>query len=268
MDVTVTGGTGNYTYLWSNGETTEDLNSIGIGTYSVVATDENGCFIELPEFEITQTEEMTISETHSNYAGYGVSCNGATDGSIDITVEGGTGVYTYAWNTGDTTEDLSDIGAGTYSVVATDENGCDVSIEVEITQPDEGIAISETHSDYTGYGVLCNGDTDGFIDVTVTGGTTNYTYSWNTGDTTEDLSDIGAGTYILNVSDENGCSVSIEVEITQPDALDISSINSDYTGYGVSCNGATDGSMDVTVTGGTGNYTYAWVNGDTTEDLI
>ena len=75
---------------------------------------------------------MTISETHSDYTGYGVSCNGASDGSIDVTVTGGTGNYTYAgWLVDQmmgTTEDVDGLGAGTYSVTATDENGCSVSI--------------------------------------------------------------------------------------------------------------------------------------------
>ena len=200
---------------------------------------------------------MAITETHSDYTGYGVSCNGATDGSIDVTVTGGTGIYTYQWSNGATTEDVADLGAGVYTVFVTDENGCSVSIEVEITET-EAMAITETHSDYTGYGVSCNGATDGSIDVTVTGGTGVYTYAWSNGATTEDIADLGAGTYSVVVTDENGCSVSIEVEITETEAMAITSTHSDYTGYGVSCNGASDGFIDVTVTGGTGVYTYAW----------
>ena len=172
---------------------------------------------------------MAISETHSDYTGFGVSGAGATDGSIDVTVTGGTGVYTYEWSNGATSEDLSDLGAGTYSVVVTDENGCSVSIEVEITEP-ENMEISETHSDYTGFGVSCNGATDGSIDVTVTGGTGVYTYEWSNGATSEDLSDLGAGTYSVVATDDNGNTVSISVEITESDAMSISSVASDYTG--------------------------------------
>ena len=252
--------------LWSNGATTEDLSDLGAGTYSVVVTDENGCSVSI-EVEITEADEMTISETHSDYTGFGVSCNGATDGSIDVTVAGGTGNYTYAWSNGATTEDLSDLGAGTYSVVVTDENGCSVSIEVEITEADE-MTISETHSDYTGFGVSCNGATDGSIDVTVAGGTGNYTYLWSNGATTEDLSDLGAGTYSVVVTDENGCSVSIEVEITESDAL---TLVVDEVVQGPHVLGDISegfGSIAITVTGGTGTYTYDWtaslVDGTTT----
>jgi hypothetical protein len=118
------------------------------------------------------------------------------------------GVYAYDWSNGAFTEDVDDLLAGTYSVTVTDENGCSVSIEVEITESD-AMAISETHSSYTGYGVSCNGASDGSIDVTVTGGTGVYTYAWSNGATSEDLSDIGAGAYSVTATDENGCSVSI-----------------------------------------------------------
>ena len=187
------------------------------GSYSVVVTDENGCSVSI-EATITESDAMEISETHSDYSGFGVSASGATDGSIDVAVIGGTGIYTYEWSNGETTEDLSGLTAGTYSVVATDENGCSVSIEVVLTSP-EGLEISAVWSDYTGYGVSCNGASDGFIDVTVSGGAGGYTYEWSNGAmdgaTSEDLSDVPAGVYTVVATDLNGYSISTTVVITE-----------------------------------------------------
>ena len=176
------------------------------GTYSVTATDENGCSVSI-SVEITESDVMTISESHSDYTGFGVSGLDATDGSIDITVDGGTGIYTYSWSNGADTEDVSGLGAGTYSVIVTDENGCSTSVEVILTAP-EGLSISATPSSYTGYGVSCNGAEDGTIDLTVEGGTGSYTYTWSNGADTEDVSGLGAGTYSVTATDENGYSVS------------------------------------------------------------
>ena len=123
------------------------MSGLSAGTYSVLIDDNNSsCETVELFFEITETEEMAISETHSNYTGYGVSCNGDTDGWIDVTVTGGTELYSYQWSNGEITEDIADLGAGTYSVLVTDQNGCSVSIEVEITETEE-MAISEIHSE-------------------------------------------------------------------------------------------------------------------------
>ena len=103
------------------------------------------------------------------------------------------------------------------------------------------IEITENHSDYNGYGICCYGGNSGFIDITVTGGTGNYSYIWSNGEITEDLSDVGAGAYLVTVTDENDCEGSIEIIITEPELMEISEIHSNYNGYGVSCHGATDG---------------------------
>ena len=265
IDITVTGGTGNYSYIWSNGEITEDLSDVGAGAYLVTVTDENDCEGSI-EIIITEPELMEISEIHSNYNGYGVSCNGATDGFIDVNVTGGTGVYTFIWSNGADTEDISDLGAGVYSVTVMDENGSTISAEIGILET-QIMEIAEIHSDYSSYGVSCNGEIDGFIDITITGGTGNYTYTWSNGETAEDLLNIGAGAYTVTATDENSCSVSVEVEITEPEEMIISAIHSDYSGYGVSCNGSLDGWVYTTISGGTGFYTYSWSNGETTEHI-
>ena len=112
-----------------------------------------------------------------HYNGFGVLCFGASDGSIDVTVEGGTGIYTYLWSNDETTEDISDLSAGIYAVTATDENGCSVTVDIEITEPEE-LTIEVVQSDYNGFGVSCYGASDSFIDVTIVGGTGIYTSVW------------------------------------------------------------------------------------------
>jgi hypothetical protein len=163
---------------------------------------------------------MTISEVHSDYTGFGVSCNGATDGFIDITVQGGTGSYVYDGSNGETTEDLSSVGAGSYSVNVTDDNGCTVSIEVVITEADEMVlAVDGVVPGPHILGDIASGS--GSVDVTVTGGTGTYTFDWSSTlvdgssylSSNEDLTDLFAGTYSLLVTDENGCTVSQDITV-------------------------------------------------------
>ena len=197
-----------------------------------------------------------------------MTCFGATDGSIDITVEGGCEPYSFAWSNGETTEDLNNIGAGIYTVTATDPNGLTISLEIEITEPAE-LTATETISSYEcGYGVTCFGATDGSIDITVEV-VRAYTFAWSNGETTENISNLGVGTYSVDITDANGCTFNIpSIEITEPAELTITETHSSYEcEYGVSELGATDGSIDITVEGGCEPYSFAWSNGETTEDL-
>ncbi|MDC0189382.1 gliding motility-associated C-terminal domain-containing protein, partial [Flavobacteriales bacterium] len=270
IDITVTGGYGEYSFEWSNGAILEDISDLVAGTYSVTATDENLCSVSI-EVEITEPEILEITiETVSEYNGYEVSCNGENDGFIDITVTGGTGIYTYAWADGADIEDISGLGAGTYSVNATDENGCVETLDIEITEPEILEITIETVSEYNGYEVSCNGSNDGFIDITVAGGTGIYTYAWTDGADTQDRSDLVVGIYSVVATDENGCAVSSqEIPITEPEILAITETHSNYNGngYGVSCNGSNDGFIDITVTGGYGEYSFEWSNGAILEDI-
>ena len=189
----------------------------------------------LPFIIAERDNEIIISVLQSDYSGYGVSCHGETDGFIDISVIGGTENYTYEWSNDQTTEDLNNIGAGTYTVTVTDENGCSESSIIEITET-QPMVITEVHSDYNGYGVSCHGATNGWIDITVTGGTENYTFEWMTGSQLEDVDNLGAGTWIVVAYDENLCEVSMEIEITEPDEISASNnesiaIVSEYNGY-------------------------------------
>ncbi|APG61102.1 hypothetical protein LPB144_12125 [Christiangramia salexigens] len=256
IDINVSGGTPSYTYLWSNGATTQDLTGIAAGTYSVVVTDANGCTDSLEGIEVGEPSELEATFGSSSDA----TCNGYSDGSIDIDVSGGTPSYTYLWSNGATTQDLTGIAAGTYSVVVTDANGCTDSLEgIEVGEPSELEATFGSSSDAT-----CNGYSDGSIDINVIGGTPSYTYLWSNGATTQDLTGIAAGTYSVVVTDANGCTDSLEgIEVGEPSELEATfGSSSDAT-----CNGYSDGSIDIDVSGGTPSYTYLWSNGATTQDL-
>jgi hypothetical protein len=124
INLTVSGGTSPYTYLWSNGATTEDLTGLAAGNYTVTITDANGC---TTQFAVTVgTDNVTITATPviTN-----TTCT-ASIGAINITVSGGTSPYTYLWSNGATTEDITGLAAGTYTVTITDANGCTTNIAV------------------------------------------------------------------------------------------------------------------------------------------
>ena len=219
-------------------------------------TDANGC---TSSTNATLTEPSALSLSASSVS---VSCNGGTDGSIDLTVSGGTIPYTYLWNNpgASTSQDIAGLSAGAYSVTVTDGNGCTETLSVQVVEPTPlALSTVEAH-------VSCNRGTDGSIDLTVSGGTAPYTYLWNDplASTTQDLSSLGIGTYAVIVTDNNGCTATINATITEPLALTLAT-----SGVNISCNGGADGSIDLTVNGGTTPYTYLWsdVAASTTEDL-
>jgi uncharacterized repeat protein (TIGR01451 family) len=250
IDLVVTGGTLPYTYLWNTGATSEDLNGLTAGTYTVTVTDAQGCTDEATfTIEEPTTLEIDITATVLTDA----DCNGSATGAIDLVVTGGTTPYTYLWSTGATSEDLTGLTAGTYTVTVTDAQGCTDEATFTIDEP----TTLEIDIDAT---VLtdadCNGSATGAIDLVVTGGTTPYTYLWNTGATSEDLSGLTAGTYTVTVTDAQGCTDEATFIITQPDAVAI-----DVAGtvvQAVDCNGFATGSIFLVVIGGTPDYTYAW----------
>ncbi|MGH1436801.1 MAG: SprB repeat-containing protein [Lewinella sp.] len=199
IDLVVSGGTAPYTYLWNTGATSEDLTGLTAGTYTVTVTDDQSCTDEATfTIEEPTTLEIDVDATVLTDA----DCNGAATGTIDLVVTGGTAPYTYLWNTGATSEDLSGLTAGTYTVTVTDDQGCTDEATFTIEEP----TTLEIDVDAT---VLtdadCNGAATGTIDLVVTGGTAPYTYLWNTGATSEDLTGLTAGTYTVTVTDDQGC---------------------------------------------------------------
>ncbi|HLP11117.1 MAG TPA: GEVED domain-containing protein, partial [Flavobacteriales bacterium] len=210
IDLTIGGGTPGYTFDWDNdgtGDTddTEDI-TVGAGTYNVIVTDAIGC---------TTTTTATVNEPAAislTAVSTNPTCFGGSDGSIDLTVSGGTGPYLFDWNndgTGDTddTEDVSGLDAGANLVIVLDANGCSTNAVFTLTNP----APITTTAVITPDG--CSGPSTGGIDITPAGGTAPYTYSWSNGALTEDISSVAAGTYVVTVTDVNGCFISSGFEI-------------------------------------------------------
>ena len=251
LNVSVVGGTAPYTYSWSNGASTEDLNSLAPGNYNLTVTDASGCTTS-GSWTITQPLAISVGEIITD-----VACFGNGDGSIDITVSGGIAPYTYSWSTGATSQDISGLSGGNYSVTITDANGCTSVRNYTVAEPTAALSVAGTVSDE-----LCFGDTQGAISLNVSGGTAPYTYAWDHGPSAKDVSNLARGTYQVTVTDAEGCWETVSFDVGGPTQLQLSGITTQ-----INCNGAANGAIDVTVTGGTAPYTYLWNNGATTEDI-
>jgi len=255
IDLTVTNGTPGYTFLWSNGATTEDLNTITAGDYAVTVTDANGC-TQTAMFTITEPTQLVVSFNAST----NVSCTGFADGTIDIDVMGAVSPYTFLWSNGATTEDLSDLAPGTYQVTVTDTNGAlaNLATAITITEPTQ---LADNPATITN--VSCNGGNDGNITMNPTGGTPPYSYLWANGlGTNPAVNNLPAGTYTVTITDANGCFIERTNTVTEPAALTVSGVVTDVTIFGQST-----GAVDITVAGGTLPYAYSWSNGAITEDI-
>jgi outer membrane protein OmpA-like peptidoglycan-associated protein len=250
---TFKGGVEPYAYSWSSGQTSKDINNLLAGIYTLTAKDKNGCETQLVADIIQPSKlELDLVSTKDN------PCYGNRNGEIDISVKGGVTPYTYAWSNSAVTQDLTNLEAGRYFVNVTGATGCQKSLEATINQPEPlNLAITSTTN------VKCFGENNGAIDLTITGGVEPYIYSWSNGATTEDISEIVAGSYTINVSDANGCFNNISTNISQPEPL--SATISDVKN--INCHGDSTGAITIEVKGGTQPYKYQWSNGATTEDI-
>jgi len=242
-EVLVTDGTPPYTYSWApSGGTGFKEIDLAAGTYTVTVTDANN---------ITTTATATITEPTAltaSIAATNVSCNGDNSGSATVTPTGGTAPYTYLWNDGSTSDTLSNLGVGTYSVTITDINGCFITEDIIITEP-VVLTTSGTQVDVTAY----NGN-DGSATVTASGGTAPYTYLWSNGVIGATATGLIAGTYTVTVTDANGCTSSLDFVIIQPIPLMVQSVSQ----TNVSCNAGSNASATIVAMGGNAPYTYLW----------
>ena len=255
ITATIEGGTAGYTWAWSGPGVPPasplGLSALGAGTYCLQVTDTNNCITQTC-IELVEPQPLDLSTTINEAA-----C-GQNIGTIDLTVMGGTGPFAPLWSTGATSEDLSGLAPGSYQVLVSDANGCLDSLTAFVT----GTPGVELIADVTGS--LCNDGNDGAIDLSITSGSAPFVMVWSNGSSDEDLSGLTAGWYDVSVTDANGCTAALEAEVTEPAPLDVDTTVFRYAnGYAISTAGASDGNVQVSVSGGSAPYTFAWSNGAT-----
>ena len=245
--LTVSGSVSGYTYLWNTGSTSDFINNLSSGMYTVEIVDFNGCLIKDSIF-LNDPSVLISNYTIESANGYGV-CIDALDGIINLTSTGSVPVYSYIWNNGETTEDLVNLGAGTYYYSLTDQNGCITSDTIELIEP--VLSIQETVID-----VSCFGGINGAVSVSVSGSTSPYYIFWDNNINTNTLS---AGSYSYQLIDSIGCVYQDTLIVLEPAPLIVSENITN-----VSCNGFDDGAISLDISGATPPYLVDWFGVSTT----
>ncbi len=248
VTVAPAGGTAPYTYTIDGGasQASATFNGLTAGTHTIVVTDSKGC---------TKNLSITITSSNSPVASIqsqnNVSCFGGVNGSVIIGVAGGSSPFTYSLNGGpaQASNTFTNLTAGTYTGTVTDANGCSGTVTITITSPPQ-LTFTTTAT-----AASCNGVCDGQIQVTASGGTAPYQYSSNNGITyalANPMTGLCAGIINVVVKDANGCLTNSDVTITQPAPVSATFVKTDPI-----CNGACDGTITVTASGGTPLYQYS-----------
>lgn len=243
----VTGGTPGYQYNWENTGFTNDntLTDISQGDYTVTVRDQNGCEEEM----IIEVRELELTLDPAVQAITPPSCTGFSDGSIQVVISNGLPPYQYDFNDGNGFGDentLSNLSAGVYQVDVQDANLCTGSFTFNMEDPPPLVL------DFDPINVSCFGESDASVTVIASGGVGGYSYNWNTGSTSETISQLPAGNYAVTVLDANNCEIQSAITITEPNPLfiDLGEV------IDVICNGEATGSITVIGSGGTTPYEY------------
>lgn len=248
IDLTVS-PSGVYSYSWSNGASTEDLNNLPADTYTVTVTDDAGC-TSSASFIVTLNQQIPGTNTNITAS----TCD-LSNGVIDLSVTP-PGTYTFLWSNGNSTEDLSNIASGTYSVTVTSStNGCSATATVTVPNINLTLTITGNTTPLTS----CTSP-NGAIDISPSP-TGTYTYTWSNGATSEDIANLTSGNYTVTVSAGGSCTESATFSVANNTNPPVPTA----TSTAATC-GQSNGAIDLNVTP-TGTYTYLWSNGSSTEDL-
>ncbi len=243
------GGLPPYTFVWSDGQTGSPATNLARGDYSITITDAAGC-VSIDSFFIEEDSDLEITPNITD-----ATCSTTSDGQVLLMPTGGSAPYSYLWDNGETNQLRANLSTGLYAATVTDANGCSQSLDpIEVGSP-APIAITLDSVQAP----LCAGDENGFIDITPSGGTPPYTYTWSNGATTEDISDLMPGIYQVTINDLNCFVVPTQIVLATDTLFAV--IDSSTM---LDCANDMDGLLSAAVFGGQVPYTYNWSNGATT----
>ena len=270
ISLTVQFGTGTppYSYSWTGPNSfvsySKDIYNLSAGEYICSVTDSNGCQIVAP-YNISQPNN-TISSLQlitPDYSGYNISCKDGSNGWIEVNIEGGIPPFSFVWDNGETTQNIYDLTAGSYSLILSDALACTTNYQISLSQPPTYVTGNLYKSDYSSYGVSCNGENDGFIAVIPSGGVAGFTYNWTknnlplNGENSDSVFNLFSDNYQLFLYDQNGCMFTDSITLSEPDALEFDSFI-----FGPDTCELGKGFGLVQMKGGVSPYNFVWQNID------
>jgi len=233
IDLSISGGTGPFNFLWNTSDTTEDITNLSFGIYTYTITDDNGCIFS-DTVSINQPSPLNASTVTTN-----VACANGNNGTATLTIAGGITPYIENWGSSNPLA----LNAGIHTFIITDDNGCIFTDSITITEPPVLLV------NYTTTNALCNGSSNGTAILNISGGVSPYNEDWGINDPLA----LNAGTHAFIVTDTNGCTLTDSVTITQPNQMNVL-----VDTLRVSCSGFSDGSASLTISGGTAPYNENW----------
>jgi uncharacterized repeat protein (TIGR01451 family) len=253
--VNVTGGNPPFSYLWSNGQSTNTATGLSSGVYEVTITDDvTGCFVT-PQLDSSLYAIIgNSSPVQLTTSSVGTTCG---NGEVSVSVSGGTAPYSYFWNTAPPqfTASATGLNTGMYEVTVTDAAGCTAERWAYVQQLPNGITANVTTTDETC--IQANGSAF----VTVGGGVAPYSYLWSNGATTASNFNLSYGNYTVTITDANSCTKIVQGTVRRVDPMTLT-----FTETLPNCSN-TGGALAVNVAGGSTPYTFLWNTGQTTNAL-
>ena len=251
--IDVTYGLEPFTYIWSNGSTDSSIVNLCSGSYFVTINDANNCTL-IDSFTISSNSEISTNSSSTNE-----SSNGANDGIATCSPSGGIPPYSYNWSNGQSTQTIDSLSPGDYTVTVFDNMGCSATDSIIILPYNcPTLSLMVVMED-----TVCFGECDGFITIdSVINGTSPYTYTWSTGDSSATITALCSGTYSVTVIDSFNCTITGNYNIDSNSEILVNPSSTDETS-----SNSNDGTATANPSGGRMPYTYAWSNGESTQTI-